>query len=170
VKLRLRPLRLTDEQAFVAAHRAMAAEGFTFGLLYEPGMRWVSYVEQMERIRRGVDLPGNFVESTFLVADLDGELVGRASIRHSLGNDFLAREGGHIGYGVVAEHRRRGHATEILRQSLVVVRGLGVSRVLITCADHNTGSATVIERCGGSFESLVAGSENGEPTRRYWIE
>jgi hypothetical protein len=35
--LRLRPLRDEDEAAFIAAHRAMAVEGFTFGLGYEPG-------------------------------------------------------------------------------------------------------------------------------------
>ena len=62
------------------------------------------------------------VPSTFLVADVGGVIVGRTSIRHEL-NEFLAREGGHIGYGVLAEHRRRGYATEILRHSLVVARG-----------------------------------------------
>ena len=167
----MRPLRLDDEAAFVAGHRALAAEGFTFGLGYEPGMAWDEYTERLASWRVGVALPDNFLPSTFLVADVDGQIVGRSSIRHSITNAFLAREGGHIGYCVLAEHRRRGYATEILRQSLVVVRSIGVERVLVTCDDDNVGSAPVIERCGGVFESLTENTENpnGAPKRRYWI-
>jgi predicted acetyltransferase len=172
VDLRLRPLRLDDEDAFVSGHAAMAAEHFTFGLGYEPGMPWAEYVDRLASWRVGVALPDNFLPSTFLVAAVDGQIVGRSSIRHAISNAFLAREGGHIGYGVLAEHRRRGYATEILRQSLVIVRSLGADRVLVTCDDDNLGSATVIERCGGVFESHTENTENpnGPPTRRYWID
>jgi predicted acetyltransferase len=41
--------------------------------------------------------------------------------------------------------------------------------VLVTCDDDNVGSATVIERCGGVFDSLVGGFD-GPPKRRYWID
>lgn len=167
--LRLRPVRLADEAAFVAAHREMAAEQFPFGLGLEPDMTWPDYLHCLESWRMGLELPPGFVASTFLVADVGGLLVGRSSIRHAL-TDFLAREGGHIGYGVVAEHRRRGHATEILRQSLVIARAVGVERVLVTCDDGNIGSATVIERCGGTFDSVVESSRGGPPVRRYWID
>jgi len=171
VDLRLRPLRLVDEAAFVAGQAAMAAEGFVFALGFEPGMPWEKYLDHRAAQRAGRDLPDGFVASTFLVADVNGEVVGRASIRHEISNEFLAREGGHIGYGVLPQHRRRGYATEILRQSLVIVRSLGVERVLVTCDDDNIGSATVIERCGGVFESLTENTENpnGAPKRRYWI-
>jgi hypothetical protein len=37
-QLRLRPLRLDDETAYLAAQRVMMADGFTFGLGLEPGM------------------------------------------------------------------------------------------------------------------------------------
>ena len=167
--LRLRPLRLDDEAAFLAGHAAMVAEGFEFGLEYEPGLPWAKYVDRLAAWRLGVDLPANFVPNTFLVADVNGQIIGRSSIRHEF-NEFLAREGGHIGYGVLAEHRRRGYATEILRQSLVIVRSYGVERVLVTCDDDNVGSAAVIERCGGAFESLTDNTEGGEPKRRYWVD
>ena len=166
--LRLRPLRTGDEASFVAAHQSMAADDFLFGLYYEPGMEWTTYLGQLDRQRRGIDLPSGQVPSTFLVADVSGQIVGRSSIRHEL-NEFLTREGGHIGYGVVADHRRRGYATEMLRMSLVIARSLGVDRVLVTCDDDNVGSATVIERCGGVFDSLVEGFD-GPPKRRYWID
>jgi predicted acetyltransferase len=167
--LRLRPLRLGDEDAFLAAHHSMAADDFMFGLSYEAGMKWPAYLDRLAFLRRGIDLPDALVPSSLLMADVGGEIVGRTSIRYAL-NDFLAREGGHIGYGVVASHRRRGYATEILRQSLVIARAEGLERVLVTCDDDNVGSAAVIERCRGVFESLVDSSEGGPPMRRYWID
>jgi hypothetical protein len=51
--VRVRPLRLSDEAVFVAAHRAMAAEHFTFGLCYADGMSWSEYLDEMESHRRG---------------------------------------------------------------------------------------------------------------------
>ncbi|MGH9210562.1 MAG: GNAT family N-acetyltransferase [Acidimicrobiales bacterium] len=84
--------------------------------------------------------------------------------------EFLSREGGHIGFGVLAEHRRRGHATEILRQSLVVARAVGIDRVLVTCDDDNVGSATVIERCGGVLTDRLDMGPDLAPLRHYWID
>jgi predicted acetyltransferase len=170
VDLRLRPVRLDDEEEFIAAHEAMQTEGFPFGLGYEPGMPWAEYVERLAAWSVGRDLPDHFVPNTLVVAEVNAVIVGRASIRHEISNEFLAREGGHIGYCVLPAHRRRGYATEILRQSLVVARSLGVDRVLITCDDDNVGSATVIERGGGVFESLTDNRDADVPKRRYWID
>jgi predicted acetyltransferase len=168
LRLRLRPPLPEDEAAFAAAHRALLEEDFQFGLGYEDGMDWATYLRRLEDQRCGIDLPAGRVAATFLVAAVHGQLVGRTSIRHEL-TEYLAREGGHIGYAVVAEHRRRGYATEILRQSLVIARAVGVDRVLVTCDNDNVGSATVIEHCGGVFDSLVARRGEGT-TRRYWID
>jgi len=168
-KLRLRPLRPADEAAFVAAHAAMKTEGFEFGLRYDLAPNFEDYLAALDVWRDGVGIPAGMVPSTFLVADVGGEIVGRTSIRHRF-NEFLEREGGHIGYCVLAEHRRRGYATEILRQSLVLVRSHGVDRVLVTCDEKNVGSASVIEACGGVFESIVHSTRGGPPKRRYWID
>ena len=103
--LRLRPLREEDEAAFAAGHRAMAAEGFTFGLGYEPGKPWHTYLRELEDHRQGRNLPARHVPGIFLVAEVAGEIVGRTSIRFRL-NDFLAEQGGHIGYAVLPQHRK----------------------------------------------------------------
>ena len=166
--LRLRPLRQDDEAAFAAAHAATTDERFTFGSDYAPGMPWETYRTALEDHRHGRNLKPRFVPGTFLVADVAGEIVGRTSIRFAL-NDFLLREGGHIGYGVVPQHRRRGYATEILRQSLIIAMAEGVDRVLVTCDEDNAGSRTVIESCGGELESVVTSGDGGPPKRRYWI-
>jgi predicted acetyltransferase len=166
-RLVLRALRPEDEAVARAAHDTMAAEGFTFLLAWEDDDVFSDYIARLERIERGEPPMGRFVESSFLVAEVDGVVVGRTSIRHRL-NDFLLHEGGHIGYGVLPPHRRRGYASEILRQSLERIHALGVDRVLVTCDDDNLASATVIERAGGVLEDVVV-NESGTETRRYWI-
>jgi predicted acetyltransferase len=147
----------------------MTADGFVFGLSLEPGMPWAAYVKTLEDQRAGLNLAPGFVPATFLVADVAGRIVGRVSIRHAL-NDFLAREGGHIGYGVLPQHRRRGYATEILRHAIVIARASGVDRVLVICADDNVGSAAVIEACGGRLDSVIRTGPRVPARRRYWID
>ena len=166
--LRLRPLRDEDEAAFTAGHRAMAAEGFTFGLGYELGKPWSTYLKELEDHRHGRNLPVRHVPGTFLVAEVAGEIVGRTSVRFRL-NEFLSEQGGHIGYCVLPEHRRRGYATEILRQSLIIARAAGVDRVLVTCDQDNAGSRTVIESCGGVLDSIVT-VDGKHPVLRFWID
>jgi predicted acetyltransferase len=168
MELRLRPLCLADEGAYRAAQVELAADGFRFGFIQD-GQSFVDHVRLLERQRRGHDL-GEFVEATWLVADVAGEVVGRASIRHQL-NAYLTFHGGHIGFGVRPAFRRHGYATEILRQSLVIARSYGVDRVLLTCDHDNVGSAAVIEACGGVLERVVRSDEadDGVPFRRYWI-
>jgi predicted acetyltransferase len=89
------------------------------------------------------------------------EFLGRIAVRHRL-TPGLLEVGGHIGYDVRPSARRRGHATEMLRQALAVAAGLGIERALITCDVDNVGSRTVIERNGGVLEDERAGK------LRFW--
>jgi len=163
----LRPLRPGDEADALAAHAEFAGEEFDFLSDLRPGEAWEKYVRRLDGLRRGRDVPSDRVPATFLVAEVDGALVGRVSIRHEL-NDFLANFGGHIGYGVRPAHRRRGYAGEMLRQALVVARCVGLGRVLVTCDDGNEVSASIIERAGGVLEDIRV-APDGIPKRRYWI-
>jgi predicted acetyltransferase len=158
-----------EEAEFVRAHRATSPGVRTFLHYYEEGMSFERYLEVLAEQARGEHLPADHVPSTFLFAFSGPTIVGRVSIRHAL-TPYLERFGGHIGYVVVPEYRRRGYATAILRQSLQIARRtVGLTRVLVTCDDDNIGSIRVIEKNGGVLEDTVAGADGGTPKRRYWI-
>ena len=160
----LRPFIDSDEAAARAGHEQMA--GWEFLLQYDEEDSWATWLDHHERLASGESLPEGFVQSAFLAAVVNGHLVGRVSIRFAL-NDFLFRYGGHIGYGVLPQHRRQGYATEILRQALERLRLAGVERALVTCFDGKIGSAAVIEANGGKLENIVPYKD--DQLRRYWI-
>jgi predicted acetyltransferase len=166
----LRRPRLDEAAELLRAHRATTPEVPNFLHYYEEGMPLRRYLEVLEERERGVNLPPDHVPSTFLFGFKGDRIVGRVSIRHSL-NDYLLRVGGHIGYVVVPEFRRQGHATTILRLAVEFARdSLGVDRVLVTCDDDNIGSIRTIEKNGGVLEDVVGGPDLVKPKRRYWIE
>jgi predicted acetyltransferase len=71
---------------------------------------------------------------------------------------------------VLPAYRRRGHATAILRASLRLAHGLGITSALVTCDDDNVGSRTVIESCGGVLESVGPTERpGGIALRRYRV-
>ncbi len=146
----------------------MSQDNFDFALGLEAHPTFQEFVDWHAATRKGEQLQPGRVPSTFLVAVVGEVIVGRSSIRHEL-TDWLLAHGGHIGYGVLPEHRRKGHAGEILRQSLIVARANGVDRVLVTCDDDNVASSRTIENSGGVFESFTLHTDGSVPTRRYWI-
>ncbi|KAD4059798.1 GNAT family N-acetyltransferase [Arthrobacter yangruifuii] len=106
--------------------------------------------------------PEGYVPCTYLWLVENDEFLGSLAIRHTL-NDFLFEQGGHIGYSVRPSARRQGHASRALHDALPAAYDLGISALLITCAETNTGSRAVIEKNGGVYEDTRDG------TRRYWI-
>lgn len=170
VELVLRMPTEYEEEEFLRAYRSTSLEVPDFLHYYKEGMPFRRYLEVLAEQERGINIPPNHVTSTFLFAFAFGRIVGRVSIRHSL-NAFLARVGGHIGYVVVPEFRRRGYATTMLRLALRIANEkLGIGRVLVTCDNDNIGSIRTIEKCGGVLESIITGSDLKIPKRRYWIE
>ena len=169
-ELVLRLPKEDEEEEFLRAHRATTPGVPNFLHGYQEGMPFSSYLQQLADHARGENLPEGNVPSTFLFAFVGSNIVGRVSIRHTL-NDYLLQMGGHVGYTVVPEFRRRGYATEMLRQSVSLARDrFGVERVLVTCDDDNVGSIRAIEKNGGVLEDVVTGPDLDKPKRRYWID
>jgi predicted acetyltransferase len=168
--LTLRRPRLDEEAEFLRAHRATSPHNPNFLHYYEEGMAFGRYLEVLEEQERGLNLAPGYVPTTFLFAFAGERIVGRVTIRHTL-NDLLQRDGGHIGYVVVPEFRRRGYATQILAVALRMAREQhGLRPVLLTVDDDNVGSIRAIEKNGGVFEGMVTGADGDRPKRRYWIE
>lgn len=166
----LREVEMGDEEQARIAHEELKADDFNFLLQLEDGMSWSDFIQVHKDFKEGKNLTDGRVAATYFLAVEGDQIVGRVSIRHSL-NDWLLNYGGNIGYGVRPEFRKRGYATEILKQSLEYCRGLGLERVLVTCNDSNEASSKTIEKCGGVLENKVLEQiEGGERlVRRYWI-
>lgn len=80
----------------------------------------------------------------------DGEFCGAIGFRWQPGTSSLPPHVlGHIGYAVVPWKRRRGYATEALRQLLPLARAEGLSYVEVTTDPDNIVSRRVIEANGG---------------------
>jgi predicted acetyltransferase len=156
-----------DETAFFAGMKAWEGEApdwYTFS--WKTGMSYAEMLEILRKEAAGIDLAPGRVPHTMFYAFVDGQIIGRLSVRHEL-NDYLRQRGGHFGYAVAPAFRRRGYATEIVRQGLGHCRRLGIREALVTCADSNTPSWKIIERFGGILQDRVFDEGHGEMIRRY---
>ncbi|WP_159609714.1 GNAT family N-acetyltransferase [Glutamicibacter sp. JC586] len=169
--LEIRELTSADEQQAIDAHQTMLADDFEFLPTWTQHEAWEDYIYRMNAGRRGEHIPPGWVRSALFAAfDQGGELVGRVSVRYEL-NDSLLQYGGHIGYGVLPEFRRRGVAVQLCQFALRQVRDAGVKQALLTCDSTNVGSQTTIKKCGGVLDAEfpVLESSDGTSSLRFWI-
>jgi predicted acetyltransferase len=158
-----------------ASHRSLIREFTDRGekpvpwVLAEVGDDFEEYARRLEQHSNGVDLPHGFVPSTtYWLIDDSEEILAVANLRHDL-TPFLLDYGGHIGFGVRPSVRRKGHATQILRRTLIEARAIGLADVLLTCDKDNSGSAKAILNNGGVLWDERYMPEHSCSLQRYWI-
>ena len=136
---------------------------------YKENLTFPEWLSRSRNISIGKSLPENYVPATtyFLIRKGDGKILGALDIRHEL-NDHLLKFSGHIGYGVAPSERRKGYASLMLSEGLIICKKMGIQKVLITCNKNNIGSARTIQKNGGVLENEV--EYDGVIRQRYWIK
>lgn len=129
------------------------------------------WIQQVEDFSSAETCPEGFVTASqfICVRERDRKVVGVIQIRHYF-NEHLEKYGGHIGYSVCHSERRKGYATRMLHDILPICRGLGLTRILVTCLTDNEGSRRTILHNGGVYESTVYEPNEDVHLERYWIE
>jgi predicted acetyltransferase len=117
-----------------------------------------SYYNQYEEWLKSLDeyssketVPEGKVSSNtyFAVRKEDNKIIGMVNIRHYLNNALIENGGGHIGYSVRPEERRKGYADKILKLSLEKCCEFGIEKIHVGCNAFNVGSYKTIEKNGG---------------------
>ncbi len=109
---------------------------------------------------------GFVCNTTFWLVDENKKIYGVSNLRHKL-NDRLMHTGGHIGYGIRPDERRKGYATKILELTLLEAKKIGITKILVTCTANNIGSnKTITNNEGILFETSMVDEKK---YNKYWI-
>ena len=113
-----------------------------------------SYDEWLEKVvanasTETVDPDWVLADTFFAVRVSDDKIVGIADLRYQL-NDFL-KDFGNCGYSVRPSERKKGYATEILRQICLVAKEHGMKQLQLSVEKDNAASIKTIEKNGGEF-------------------
>ncbi len=129
-----------------------------------------TYISECKKYTSPDTLPEGLVLATqfFYIRKADNRLVGMIQVRHYF-NDYLSKFGGHIGYSIKPNERRKGYATLMLKAVLPYCKEIGLDKILISCIDSNIGSEKTILNNGGVYESTVYEKDNKRNLKRFWI-
>jgi predicted acetyltransferase len=109
----------------------------------------------LERISKNISTetvtPNWVVTDTFFaIREYDNKLIGIIDFRHEL-NDFLI-DFGHCGYSVRPSERKKGYATEMLKQVIQIARNNGLKEIQLSCEKINIPSVKTIIKNAGIYK------------------
>ena len=122
-----------------------------------------SYVEWLKMTKDSVyektcNPKWGVISTFFAIREDDNKIIGIANLRHTLTDKFI--NSGHIGYSVRPTERKKGYATEILKQLLIYATEQGLREVMLVCNGDNIGSIKTIIANDGKLTK----SSNGKST------
>ncbi len=128
---------------------------------YKFDMDRYAYSDWLQVIRDNLDEntvnPKFGFSHTFFAVNHDDEIVGTVNFRHTI-TDFY-KDSGHIGYSVRPSERKKGYATEMLRQILRFAKSQGLTEVFLTCRKDNEASTKTIIANGGTLNRIFEKNE-----------
>ncbi|WP_028856005.1 GNAT family N-acetyltransferase [Psychrilyobacter atlanticus] len=120
------------------------------------------YLEDKYNEDLGINLKNGRVPQTNYWLYVDEIPCGLIVLRRRI-SEPLVKRGGHIGYYIKKDYRKKGYGQKMLGLCLDLLREEGMDKVLITCDIDNKGSQKIIEGNRGILENIIDGS------KRYWI-
>jgi len=160
----------SDEEAV----EILTAKWKTFGGRMNPGLlrcfngnysEWLHYIGDCSK---GINVGEEVPQTLFFLKNSNGTILGAVSLRHYLNHTNIV-DGGHVGYGICPEFRRRGYGNLILHLALKKLLEMKISKALVTCDCDNIASQKVILHNGGVLENQTY-DEDGIAINRYWID
>lgn len=160
--MNIRPIEVTDAEAFVALLKNIDDSGF---MLFDPGERATTMEQQVKSIER-IQADNR---STFIVAEMNNRLVGFIA---ALGNDLNRnKHRAYIVLGVEEAYQGQGIATRMFEALFSWAKQTRITRLELTVIKDNIKALQLYKKLGFIVEGerIQSLMINGIPTNEYYL-